>query len=189
MPLADRLRYVLRESLKVVGCLLLGLVVPALIVLLGFGLFLWWLSRPYGHDYATYSFDRGTEIRLTVHGDFDDPAALYYEVRIGGKVVSAPFFLTLEPEEDHPLDVHRGTSADGSIVAIWWPADGSGDIVLFHRPSGESFPRLADTDTLLYRDVGFKWRARYALLRDSHPELPPPEKVVWLEPEATAGTR
>jgi hypothetical protein len=179
----------MRRGIETTARLLGPLLGCAALLVGAFALLTWWLARPWSRDYATYRFAPDTEIRLTIHGDFDNPAALYYEVRARGEVIIPPSFLGLEPEDDHPLDVHRGTSADGSIVAIWWPADGSGDVVLFHRPSGESFPRLADTDTLLYRDVGLKWRARYTLLRDVHPELPPPEKVVWLEDEATAGTR
>ena len=76
------------------------------------------------------------------------------------------------------LDVHQGVSADGSVVGIWSPASARDLIVLFHLPSGESWPGLRDDESLMMPEVKDKWRARYALLRQRYPELPTPAEEI-----------
>jgi hypothetical protein len=166
-----------RRVAKVLGCTFLALAVPAGLL----ALFLWWFTRDWQHDLEGYRFEPDVEIRLIEAGDLDHDPGLFYEVLREGRIVSPPWYLGQMPGagEERP-EVIKGTSFDGSVVGIWFRAKGRtvGRVILFDRPSNESFPRLDDADTLLYRAVREKWRARYARLRVRYPELPPPEELM-----------
>jgi len=82
-------------------------------------------------------------------------------------------YLGPAPDREKPLDVRTASSPDGSIVALWSEREFT---ILYHRLSGESWPRLLDHETSRQPGVRAKWRARFALIRRRHDEIPfPPE--------------
>ena len=140
-------------------------------------LFFWWLFRETREVVASVEFAPDVEIQLLAIDDFDVGSTLTYEVLSSGRPITlgSGAWLGLAPwDSGISLDVHQGVSADGSVVGIWSPASASDVFVLYHRPSGESWPGLRDDESRSMPEVMSKWRARYALLRQRHPELPTP---------------
>ena len=162
MPLSPRAR-------KVLGCTL-GAVLAAIGLL---GLAYWWITSPDREEYARYSFPPDLEVRLFIESDFDHAPSLYYEIRKGRRLAVPATYLGPAPEGEKPLDIRTASSPDGSIVAVWAPGELT---ILYHRPSGESWPRLRDDETSRMPAVRAKWRARFDLIRRQHAGIPlPPE--------------
>ena len=156
MPRSPRAR-------NAIGCVLAGLLTAFFA--------LWWISRPRREEYARYSFAPDVEVRLFIESDFDDPPTLLYEIRKRRRLVVPATYLGPAPDGEKPLEVRTASSPDGSIVAVWSEGEFT---ILHHRPSGESWPRLLDHETARQPPVRDKWRARFALIRRQHGEIPLP---------------
>lgn len=78
-------------------------------------------------------------------------------------------YLGPAPDDEKPLAIRKASSPDGSIDALWSEGEFT---ILYHRPSGESWPRLLAHETSLQPSVRAKWRARVAGI-PSFPELIP----------------
>ena len=170
MPLNPRAR-------KVIGCVGGGVLAVAVLL----AVTVWLFFRPEHEDLASYSFEPDVQIRLFAESDFDRPRTLYYEVRREGRVVSPGTMIGLAPEGISPVGASTGSSADGSVVAVWSSSTARGldsFVILYHLPSGESWPRLRDDETASQPAVQAKWRARYALLRQRYGALPSAEDVI-----------
>ena len=136
----------------------------------------WWITRPQREEYASYSFAPDLEVRLFIESDLDTPGSLYYEIRQGRRVVVPTTYLGSAPDRGKPLDIRRASSPDGSIAAVWSQPEFT---ILYHHPSGESWPRLLDDETVHQPAVRAKWRARLAMIRQRHDEIPLPEELSW----------
>jgi hypothetical protein len=157
VPLSVRAR-------RAIGCAG-GAALAALVLL---GLAYWWLASPDREEYARYSFPPDVEVRLFIESDFDHAPSLYYEIRKGRRLAVRATYLGPAPEK--PLDFRTASSPDGSIDAVWAPGEIT---ILYHRPSGESWPRLRDDETSDMPAVRANWRARFDLIRQTGIPVPP----------------
>jgi hypothetical protein len=103
--------------------------------------------------------------------DISDPS-LFYEIRrAGGQVVVPKTWLGLDTTRHYAI--HHVVSTDQTLICAYdrelW-ADGL--LVVFDATTRESWPRLKDDEAPGDEAVQRKWRARYARLRQEHPELP-----------------
>ena len=130
----------------------------------------WWILRPQRQEYARYSFAPDVAIRLFIESDFDEPESLYYEIRKGRRLVVPATYLGPAPDGEKPLGIRTASSPDGSIDALW----SKEFTILYHRPSGESWPRLLYDETSNQPAVRAKWRTRFGLIRERHAEIPVP---------------
>lgn len=161
MPLSPRAR-------TVIGSVLAGVLAALGFLCLAF----WWIIRPQREKYAGYSFAPDVEVRLFIESDFDSPPSLYYEIRRGRRLVVPATYLGSAPDPAKPLDIRTASLPGGSIVAVW----SHEFTILYHDPSGESWPRLLDHETSWQPAARAKWRARFALIRQRHGEIPfPPD--------------
>lgn len=164
-----------RKAIMGIGIGVLAVVSPACLAF-------WLLTRSVRDDLRSFSFKPDVEIDLFAESDIDSSPLLYYEVRRAGRLVSPRYVVGAIPDDDRVRRIRKGSSADGSVVALWSPPASEGHhslLILYHLPSGESWPRLLEAEVASQPAVRLKWRARYALLRQDHGELPSPEEVIW----------
>ena len=74
--------------------------------------------------------------------------------------------------------VETAASVDGSVIGLWAAGEAEDVFVLYHVPTGESWPRLRDDEVSITPSAREKWYSRYALLKANHPDLPLPNYFV-----------
>lgn len=122
-------------------------------------------------DLGHYKLASGIEVTLSVRNDLDVGDVLYYAIQKDGVEVVRTTYITNHDRSD-PLRVHTTASADQAVLAFW--AEDTDLFILYHVPSGESWPRLRDDEVSYAPSVVAKWHARYLVVRGNNPKLPVP---------------
>ncbi len=154
----------MRASLKVLtvgAAFLLALIVE-------FGV---WLFGPDRVDVGRYKLESGVEVHLFIEADWEVGDLLYHTVQRDGREVVRKTYLSNHDRKD-TFRTYTAASADMSVVGLW--AETADVFILYHIPSGESWPRLRDDEVSYTPEVRQKWHSRYLLLRASSHALPVP---------------
>lgn len=130
-----------------------------------------WLVGPNRVEVGRYELESGVVVRLFIQADWDAGDLLYYTVTKDGAEVVRETYLT-NHDRKSKLRIYTATSADKSVVGLW--ADTAEVLVLYHLPSGESWPRLRDNEVAHTPEVLENWYSRYQALRANSPSLPVP---------------
>ncbi len=130
-----------------------------------------WLVGPNRVEVGRYELESGAVVHLFIQADWDVGDLLYYTITKDGAEVVRETYLT-NHDRRGKLRIYTATSADRSVVGLW--ADRAELLVLYHVPSGESWPRLRDDEVPSAPEVLEKWHSRYQALRASSQSLPAP---------------
>lgn len=138
---------------------------------------LWvWLNFVLRAEFGRFAVEPGVEFRLLIEHDWDVGDTLLYEVRESG-VEKVPKFYLCNHDRHRKLTILTASSKDGAVVGLWAKENATGDFpvfILFHLPSGESWPRLRSDEVSYDASVRAKWLERYLSLRRDSPDLPAP---------------
>lgn len=131
------------------------------------------LSRPRS-VMARISFPSGVEIIVYEDNFWELSCPVTYEIQRNGQTLVPLTHLTSYLDQ-RPGDFKSAMTTDASLYAAWPNSSSKSDdvpIIVFHLPTGESWPRLRDDEVSYTSSVQIKWRDRLAQLKRECPMLP-----------------
>lgn len=130
------------------------------------------LSRPRS-IIARLPFSSGVEIIVYEDNFWEVSCPVAYEIRRRGQIVVPLTYFTSYVDR-RPGNFKSALSSDASLYAVW-PSSASrrvdGPIIMFHLPTGESWPRHRGDEASYTASVRHKWGDRLALLQKECPPL------------------
>ena len=124
---------------------------------------------------------KGRTIEITGQSCWEISRSVYYEVKENGNVVTPLHVMSFDSgsaEHSYAILSARG----GSLIGVVDTTETPHELVILHDfGSGESWPRLRDTEVSYDEAVRKKWRNLFDELQRENPELNRPEyfQVVW----------
>jgi hypothetical protein len=132
-------------------------------------------------DISTLVVGKGRTIEITAASCWEISRSVYYEVKVDGNVVTPLFAMTFDSGSDeHQYAIL--SAKGGSLVGVVDTSQTPHELVILHDfGSGESWPRLRDTEVSYDEAVRKKWRDLFDQLQSENPGLHKPNyfEVNW----------